>query len=572
MSESDPKKDSLRDRLDTTKEKITVNLECVNDMETNVDEKEKFLKSVMDELTTFEDQMTKTVGEQETQRSNIDKEIESFFSDHKRQLNELDNECTRLESIYANLDETLVTIVKRTELIAKENETLQKQEADRTALEQELDNQRRLLSQGLRSHDPSLDPDGMKDEIDEMKTTCENLEGVITSGRDTITSLTDELDFKRQQVQLEQEKAAKIRKELETREKAQKSTVDELHFKIEKMKVPSPVPDLTKTLKAEQKNLKTMLKNRNNIKQQNTKVTDEILKATSQARSAKQQIEETKQKADELRDRQYKSAVKMQQIQEKFHKFLHTHKKKERVMADLKSESEKLTQSYNIESRQNKLLPSLLKSIETVEEEAKKLEHEWTELDHDSDDPEEYSTELSRIWQDLHLKLQLARLETARIEKNMSREIEDIKVQLATEAKETKREIRTKTRLARINTEIYAIQQEIVKEKERQRRQLNSLTALENQSRHRKEEIERLKRSQTQKPQQRTHNKRISTEEIRLATRKAMIAERRRMLNTNSNTLFEKVQNMNTQELINTHAMKCDPAARIMLMKRATCL
>ena len=92
---------------------------------------------------------------------------------------------------------------------------------------------------------------------------------------------------------------------------------------------------------------------------------------------------------------------------------------------------------------------------------------------------------------------------------------------------------------------------------------------MENQTRRKKEELANLQQMNGRKRQPPVRQRRIATEEIRLATRKAIAEERRVMFNKKSSELFDKTQVMNVRAMVDTHAMKCDPAARTMLLRRA---
>ena len=134
---SDPHQSSLHDRLNTTKEKISVNLECMNDRETNVQEKEELLKSVMDEIGTMERQMDRTNGERETMQSNLEREMDVFFVQHRQKLESIDCEYEKLQKRWAELDDALNAILKNKDVVVRECEALRKQEIETLAIEEE---------------------------------------------------------------------------------------------------------------------------------------------------------------------------------------------------------------------------------------------------------------------------------------------------------------------------------------------------------------------------------------------------------------------------------------------------
>ena len=568
---SDPHQSSLHDRLNTTKEKISVNLECMNDRETNVQEKEELLKSVMDEIGTMERQMDRTNGERETMQSNLEREMDVFFVQHRQKLESIDCEYEKLQKRWAELDDALNAILKNKDVVVRECEALRKQEIETLAIEEELENQRMQLSQVIHAHEPESEMDGVSDEIQEMNGTCADVQRMIDSGNAAIRGLCEVLREKQQQIEQAAGRADALRQEIRRKGEEKVSEVKQLEITLKKAKAPSKVPELTAAVKAEERKVKGMRRSNGELKKEKANVAERILELESATKSRRQEIEEVKQQADDVREKGYALTLTGQRVKDSFKKLQHARRKKEGTMEQLKELSAKLKESYNVEAQQNKVLPSLLKSIQEAEEEGEKLEGQWMELNQDQDveESQEQTLVLSRVWQDLHLKLQLAKMESERIEKSLTQDIEDLRLRLASEKKETKREIRTKTKLTRIRSEIYTIQQAIVKEKERQQRRRNQKAALENQTRRKKEELANLQQMRGRKRQPPVRQHRIATEEIRLATRKAIVEERRAMFSKKSSDLFDKTQGMNVRAMVDTHAMKCDPAARTMLLRRA---
>ena len=568
---SDTNQGSLHDRLNTTKEKISVNLECMNDRETNVEEKEQLLKSVMDEIGTMEMQLDRTKGEHDTKQSNLEREKELFFVQHKQKLESIESEYEKLQKKWAELDDALNAILKNKDVVVRECEALKKQERETLVIEKELENQRLQLSQVIHANEPESEMDGVSDEIEEMNGTCANVQRMIDSGNATIKGLSEVLREKRQQIQQAAGKADELRQEISRKGREKVSDVKQLEINLKKAKAPSKVPELTAAVKVEEKKVKGMRRNNGELKKEKANVAERILELENVTKSRRQEIEDVKQQADDVREKGYALTLTGQKVKDSFKKLQHARRKKEGTMEQLKELSAKLKESYNVEAQQNKVLPSLLRSIQEAEEEGEKLEGQWIELNQDQDveESQEQTLVLSRVWQDLHLKLQLAKMESERIEKSLSQDIEDVRLRVASEMKETKREIRAKTKLTRIRSEIYTIQQAIVKEKERQQRRRNQKAALENQTRRKKEELANLQQMNGRKRQPPVRQRRIATEEIRLATRKAIAEERRVMFNKKSSELFDKTQVMNVRAMVDTHAMKCDPAARTMLLRRA---